>query len=178
VVDTNKSNPFTHGMRLGVKVSLIAALAYAVLGVLYEVGLQIWLARVLGMDALPIARFAGMLPVGFLMAAGPAVILGMVTGGLIGELWEHVGRRVGAFAFALLGLALCALLVAGLHIAFGMRVDLTVPPIQPQPSEWLADSLGLLASYLFLFGIPSILYMLVGAGGSFCFWRERQKMLA
>lgn len=178
MVDTLQSNSFSHGMRLGVKVSLFAAFAYAVLGVLYEVGLQIWLARVLGMDALPIARFAGMLPVGFAMAAGPAVILGMVTGGLIGELWEHVGRRIGGFAFALLGLALCALLVVGLHIAFGMRVDLTIPPIQPQPSEWLGDSLGLLASYLFLFGIPSIVYIMVGAWGSFFFWRARQKKLA
>lgn len=36
--DTNKYSPVTHGMRLGVKVSLILASVYAVVGVFVEVG--------------------------------------------------------------------------------------------------------------------------------------------
>ena len=174
LVGSNEDPPFSHGLRIGVWLSLILAFGYAVLGGLVALGYQVWLLPGVPVNALPIARFAGMLPFGLLMALGPAVVLGTLTGGLIGELWEHIGRRVEGSVFALLGLALCALLVVGLHIVFKLKVDLTIPPVQLQPSEWMSDSLGLLVSYPFLLGLPSIVYILAGAWGSFVFWRSRQ----
>lgn len=163
--------PVSEGMRMGLKASLILSGAYAILAVLIEIGRQIWLTQDLEFIMLPLVRVAGMLPFGYLFAIFPTVALGIITGGLIGELWKHIGRRVDGLVFALLALVLCAGIAVGLHITFGIRFDLTIPSMPLVESDWLMDGLGALVSYPFLMGIPSILYVLAGALGGYIFWR-------
>jgi len=163
--------PITDGMRLGLKVSLTLAGAYAVLGIMFEVGRQSWLMQELRFTSLPLVRAAGMLPFGFLFALIPTLTLGTVTGGLIGELWRRIGWRANSRVFALLMLVLCALIAAGLHIVFRIEIDLTIPKPQLEGSEyWIIDGLGALISYPYLLGIPSILYVLAGAWCGYDFW--------
>ena len=167
-------SPVSYGMRLGARISLVLACLYALLGTLVEV---LWQIRFMGdarIGMLPIARAAGMLPFGLLFALGPALAIGVLTGGLVGELWVRIGQRVNQRVFALLALVLCAGVAVGLHFIFGTQVDLTIPQVQPESSEWIADSLGMLVSYPFLQGIPSILYVLAGALGALYFWRACQ----
>ena len=172
--ETHRFSPVSYGMRLGVRISLSLACLYAFLGMLVEV---VWQIRLVGdphIGMLPIARAAGLLPFGLLFALGPSLAIGALTGGLIGELWMRIGQRINQWVFVLLALVLCAGLAAGLHLIFGIQVDLTIPQVHPESTEWLADSLGMLVSYPFLQGIPSILYVLAGALGALYFWRAYQ----
>ena len=174
VNEYNLFEPVTNGMRLGFRTSLTLSGAYAVLAVIAEIGRQTWLTHQSQLLMLPVVRVAGMLPFGYFFAIIPAVSLGIVTGGLVGELWKHIGRRTGSLSFALLILVLCSSIVVGLHVAFSVRVELSIPPLLPLDSGWLLDGLGALVSYPFLLGVPSILYVLAGALGGYKFWRIYQ----
>lgn len=174
--DVIKFSPVAHGMRLGLKAGLVLASVYALLGLFTEVGRQIWLTQDLRIMMLPIFRmgWAGLLPLYFLLSFGAALALGALTGGLIGDLWMRFGRRIDGRIFALTVLILCASIVVGLHAIFQVKIDLAIAPLLVDQNEWPSNSLGLLVSYPFSVGVPSILYVVAGAWGSYFFWRAHR----
>lgn len=171
MLNMHQLSPVAHGMRLGVKLSLVLTSAYLASGLLILVGWQLWLTQALGITQLPILRFTGLLPFFFLLALVPALVLGALTGGLIGELWLRLGHRLGVRLFTLLGLVLCSVIILGLHSVYRIQVDTFIPAVQLTDSPWFSDAAGFLLSYPFLLGIPSVLYILAGTWGSYCFWR-------
>lgn len=171
--DTKKDPPVAYGMRLGFKASLILTFTYWILGIFVETGRQMWLLQDLRIWMLPIARFAGMLPYYFSMQLWPVVFLGVITGGLIGELWMNIGHRVQSRVFALLVSVMCASIVVGLHVIYRIPVNLFIPSVL-NDSAWYSDTVGILASYPFLMGVPSILYIMTGTLGSYLFWNVRR----
>jgi len=176
MTDANQYSPVPHGMRLSLRVTLVLACVYALLAVSAEVGRQVWLTQDLHIARLPIFRMGWIaLPlVFFLWGTSFALVIGALTGGLIGELWLRIGRRVGGRAFSLLALVLCAAIVVGLHVIFQVRLDFAVSQLDTVHSEWPADSLGLLVSYPLLVGVPSLVYIVAGACFSYFFWHARQ----
>jgi len=172
--DMNKHPPVTDGMRLGFKTSLVLTCAYWILGILVEAARQMWLLRDLRVWILPIAKFPGMLPFYLIMGLMPIVFLSTLTGGLIGELWLHIGRRVGGRVFALLGLILCASIVVGFHAIYRIQVNFFIPAVL-NDSGWYSDTVGLLVSYPFWVGVPSLLFITAGTWGSYLFWKAHQR---
>lgn len=133
-----------------------------------------WLLHDLRIWMLPITKFAGMFPFFILMALVPITFISTLTGGLIGELWMHIGQRLDGRVFALLGLILCMSIVVGFHVIYQISVNLFIPAVL-NDSDWYSDTVGLLVSYPFWVGVPSILYVVVGAWGSYFFWKVRQQ---
>lgn len=166
----NDFSPVMHGMRLGAKVSLIVANIYFIICTLIEVGRQIWLTHDQTVITLPFVKVAGFLPFYFLCLIYPVVVLGSLTGGIIGEFWACIGHRLGSRIFPLIALAFCLSVVVGFHLIFRIHVDFSIPTLQLDSNGFYMDSLGLLVSYPFLLGIPSILYILIGGLGSYFFW--------
>lgn len=170
----NKYSAITHGMRLGFNTSLVLTCAYWILGILVEAARQMWLLCDLRLWNLPIAKFPGMLPFYLIMGLMPILFLGTLTGGFIGELWLHIGRRVDGRVFALLGLILCASIVVGFHAIYRIQVNFFIPAVV-NDSSWYSDTVGLLVSYPFLVGAPSLLFITAGTWGSYLFWRAHQR---
>lgn len=171
--DTNRYPPVTLGMRLGFKTSLILTCAYWILGISVETGRQMWLLHEIQIWMLPVARFAGMLPFFFLIALVAIAFLGTLTGGLIGELWTRIGQRLDGRVFALLSLILCVSIVVGFHVIYQIQVNFFIPAVL-NDSGWYSDTVGLLVSYPFWVGVPSLLYLAAGAWGGYFFWKVQQ----
>lgn len=170
------ASPAALGLRQGLRAGLGLAGVYALLGLAAEVGRQAWLTHELRLWRLPLFQmgWASLLPFYGLLPLGAALVLGAGTGALIGELWARLGRRLDGRVFALGMLIICALIAAGLHGVFQIRVDFTLAPLSAEQTEWPANSLGLLVSYPFWAGVPSLLYAAAGAWGSYTFWRARR----
>jgi hypothetical protein len=166
---TSRFLPLTYGMRLGIKASLVLAGIYWTLGLGAEVVRQMWLTHELRFWMLPIARFPGMLLSFFLFILVIVLLVGLVSGMLIGEIWQHIGIRVDGRVFAVVCLMLCASLVTGIHLIYHVRFDFWIPTVILDDSAWFGDTMGLLLSYPFLLGVPSIIYMVAGAVGSHFF---------
>jgi hypothetical protein len=97
------------------------------------------------------------------------LLVGLVSGMLIGEICQHIGIRVDGRVFAVVCLMLCASLVTGIHLIYHVRLDFWIPTVILDDSAWFGDTMGLLLSYPFLLGVPSIIYMVAGAVGSHFF---------
>jgi hypothetical protein len=105
----------------------------------------------------------------FLFILVIVLLVGLVSGMLIGEIWQHIGIRVDGRVFAVACLMLCASLVTGIHLIYHVRFDFWIPTVILDDSAWFGDTMGLLLSYPFLLGVPSIIYMVAGAVGSHFF---------
>jgi hypothetical protein len=156
------------GMALGLVASLVLSGLYSVVGV----GAEIVRSIMQGFEEAHTLFVALMSPVVLVLAVVtlgivPAVAFGMATGALIGLLHAILWSRVTCNQFALIGFVICAGIWISLHVLFGIRPDGDVAGQEP----------GILGSYLYLVGIPGIIYVVAGTLGSLflCRLAERKR---
>ena len=155
------------GMGVGLIAGLVLSVLYAVIGVGVETAREIRVAPDPSVVVLlPWAVFSLGLPVVILFGIGPAVFFGTGTGALIGLLHAILKPRVTCTGFAIIGFVTCAGISIGVHGFLGIPIT---PSAMPGLSggEFHMERLGILVSYPYLMGIPSLVYVVTGTLGSF-----------
>lgn len=151
--------------KLGSKFGLILSSIYGIVGMLiFIVPPSI---NEMGIKVIPIiAVFIFYI---FLLAILPSTIIGLLTGIIIGRIVEFKFTKMFSKAtFLLASIVVCGLIAALIHILFDVKIVLSFePPSGPY-------SLGYIQTYPFLFGIPTIIYIL--AGGWFG-WKIHSKVI-
>jgi hypothetical protein len=155
-------------MALGLVASLVLSVLYSVVGV----GAEIVRSIMQGFEEAHTLFVALMSPVVLVLAVVtlgivPAVAFGMATGALIGLLHAILWSRVTCNQFAVIGFVICVGITISLHVLFGIRPDGEITSQQ---------EMGILGSYLYLAGIPSILYVVAGTLGSLFLSRLAEHM--
>jgi hypothetical protein len=94
----------------------------------------------------------------FISALLPSAFIGAMTGLCIGTIAKSgFGRKANKNIFILTCMTSCGLIAVFIHVIFKIKIILSFEPINNS-----YYSLGVLESYLFLFGIPTIIYILAG----------------
>jgi len=165
-------SPVSFGIQQGAKIAALLAALYAILGTSIEFVRQAMILHNFHPLMLPIGHILGMIPFGLLFAFVPSVSLGMITGGLIGELWLKTSRFVNGKVFTFMVFLLCLVIVFAVHFIFGIQVDLTFPSFPKEGIEWAMDGLGMMSSYPYLIGWPSLIYVVTGPLVSHYYWKK------
>jgi hypothetical protein len=147
------TNVIWESTKLGSKLGLILSSIYGVAGMLIFVVVPS--IGELGIRDIP--WIAGFIFYIFLLAVLPSTIIGLLTGIIIGWIVEFkFTKKFSKITFLLASIATCSLIAVLIHILFDINIVLSFePPSGPY-------SLGYLENYPFLFGIPTIIYVLAG----------------
>jgi hypothetical protein len=157
------------GMKLGSKAGFRLSLLYALVGIfLVEVVSKalLWDWQAIGMfdwqnliQATPIFLLA-LLYILF-VAIGPATILGILTGMLLGKFFEITIGRISKYFLVFSCALLCMIIASLIHRFFDISIVFSFElPVTTQP-QYL--SMGIYQTYPFYMGIPSLVYVLTGA---------------
>jgi len=164
---------FVHeGMDLGSKAGFRLSLLYAISGIFltflaevfrYGVGFLNWQ----GIESFDwsqlIFAVSALLGVAFLIffvAIGPATILGILTGMLLGKFAEIFKRRISKYFLIFSSALLCIIIAVLIHLFFDINIVFSFQ--QPPTTESHYFSMGIYETYPFYMGIPTILYILAG----------------
>lgn len=152
------------GAKLGLKTGLGLSIAYALLGVFIAEFSDS------GIDGVSIAIFILIFgsPIIFLQAIIPAVIYGIATGAIIGIIANRVTGHVTKIVFVLASTLVYLTIVILSHYLLGIQAAISLEPMSP------SRFFGVYESYLFCFGIPSIVYILAGVCVSWWFYDSQQ----
>jgi hypothetical protein len=91
--------------------------------------------------------------IALLIAVLPSVFIGLVTGVAIITIAEDFAQKTSKAVFTVISMATCSLIAILIHIIFRIKVSLSFES---------HNMLGFFETYLFLFGIPTIIYILAG----------------
>ncbi len=142
-------NAISTGADLGTKTGCFLSIVYSILGFLTILG--IW-------DAFDSAyMFIGGALGLYVLILIPVLLLGAITGALLGWLSKKLSSVVPQKKFFLVGIFVCIFLLVILHVVFFAYYLSAI-----NNNEAITEPLDALLTYLFLIGIPSVLYI---AGG-------------
>ncbi len=145
------------GRTLGWKVGGVTAFLYIV-GYL----LLLFTDPLLRLSATSLAPL--ILFIGVLVGVLPAMLIGMLTGWCIGTLMEHRGARLTRPSAFLIGLLACIGLALPINVVFWPEAFWSSPA-----------QMGVAWGYLFVLGIPSLIYILVGSSMSVWLYARQQR---
>jgi hypothetical protein len=155
---------FVHkGMELGSRAGFRLSTVYAISGIFlvflvevlkYGVGDFDWYKLIQGAPIIFIAAFLILL-----VAVGPATILGILTGMLLGNFVEIFIGRISKYFLIFSCALLCMLIAILIHLFFDIPI---VFSFQQPPTQSPYFSMGVFETYPFYMGIPTILYILAG----------------
>ncbi len=136
-------------VKLGFKVSLLLSIIYAVIGVF------IFMITEVDVKSLPFVLMWGSLLIAIL-AIFPSILIGSLTGAIVGLIAEtSFAKQISRMGFSFVGMIVCAVIAISVHILFGIKIILSFEP----SSNY---STGIFETYPFLFGIPTLIYILAG----------------
>ena len=121
-------------------------------------GVFVFVLVVFGVWDLAVSAFVITLSVYMLIVAS-VVLLGALTGAILGWLSKRLLRVVSKQRFVQLGILVCIILAAVLHIAFFIGIPSLTGKYWTEP---FAPSLSI-REYWILIGVPSIIYIVSGA---------------
>lgn len=159
---------FVHeGMKLGSKAGFRLSVLYALSGIFFvEVLSTVWFLdwqEVGTFDGYRLLRAAPLfLLVAFLIlfaVVGPATILGILTGMLLGKFVELTIGRASKYFVVISCALLCVIIAVLIHLFFDIPIVFSFQPPTTQP-QYL--SMGIYETYPFYMGIPTIVYVLAG----------------
>ena len=157
-------NIISETVKLGFKVGLLLSTAYAIAAIFIFIVIPIVRdIRIFSTTNLTDLKIVLQLTIfvvisTIIMAILPSSIIGMLTGAIIGEIAEsRFARKNSKFVFILMSLMICFLVTLFVHILFRIKIVLSFEPLVNS-----YYSLGPLESYPFLFGIPTIIYIIAG----------------
>jgi hypothetical protein len=160
------------GMALGSKAGFRLSLLYAISGIFLVFlveelrdgsGFLDWQA----VEAFDWFRLAHAVPIFLItvslilfVAVGPATILGILTGMLLGKFVEIFIGHLSKYSIVISCASLCMVIAILIHIFFDIPIVFSFQPTPTAQASYF--SLGVFETYPFYMGIPTILYVFAG----------------
>ena len=162
--DANKKgirNAISTGADLGTKTGCLLSMLYSVLG-------SPAILAILGdLDFAP--RFFGVALALYMLVLIPVLLLGAITGAILGWLSKILSSVVPPHKCFVVGILVCVILLVVIHVAFFAFSPQVVEEVSGYKNESNRDSMSSadelfspLGIYLIVIGIPSILYIASG----------------
>ena len=94
------------------------------------------------------------------VAVGPATILGILSGMLLGKFVEIAIGRISKYFLVFSCALLCMIIAILIHLFFDIHIVFSFQPPPTTQSNYF--SMGIFGTYPFYMGIPTIVYVLAG----------------